>query len=122
VSASDDRRDDDVIVTDGAFTWVEIEVQKAQQVHSYRGRMRTADIERWRSGEPVRGCFTVDCVYWVHEAEDGREHATVVGWTPGLFAGATGTLYVRADLVVSILTMRDGSEWEMLRHLPEGES
>jgi hypothetical protein len=98
-------------------TWVEVEVQKGDAVSVYRGRLLTADLDRWRSGELVRGAITLHDVYWSYEDPEG-EGWVVVGSTPGPYAQAAGTAIIRADLILVVLPLRDGNDRETHRLLP----
>jgi hypothetical protein len=77
----------------------------------------TSDLDRWRAGELVRGALTLYDVYWSYDSGEG-EAWVVVGSTPGPYAAAAGSAYVRADQVLVVLPLRDGSDREMHRLLP----
>lgn len=98
-------------------TWVEVEVQKGDAVSVYRGRVLTADLDRWRSGEFVRGAITLFDVYWSYEEAEG-EGWVVVGATPGPYVSAAGVAIIRVDLILVVLPLRDGSDRETHRLLP----
>jgi hypothetical protein len=98
-------------------TWVEMEVQKGDAVSVYRGRVLTADLDRWRSGELVRGALTLFDVYWSYEAPEG-EGWVVVGSTAGPYSSAAGSAIIRADLILVVLPLLDGSDREAHRLLP----
>jgi hypothetical protein len=99
-------------------TWVEVEVQKGPGVSVYRGRMLTADLDRWRSGELQRGAITLHDVYWSYDEGEGNEGWVVVGATPGPYAFAAGMAHVRADLILVVLPLRGGAEREAHRLRP----
>jgi hypothetical protein len=92
--------------------WVEVEVQKGSLVSVYRGRLRRVDLERWERGELVRGAIVLDQVYWSYDERDGNEGWVVLGATPGPYAQAAGKAYLRADCILVVLPLRDGSERE----------
>ena len=99
------RNDDDDDV------WCEIEVQKGSLVSVYRGRITRAALDGWQKGTLI-GAIAINDVYWPWDDGTGNEGWVVVGGTPGPYALGTGTLYVRADNILVIVTMRDGSERE----------
>lgn len=109
---------------DGEDTWVEVEVLKGSLVSVYRGRMATEDLERWRKGElggPAgKGAVALNDTYWSYDEGDGNEGWVVVGATPGPYASAKGTTLIRSDLILVIVTLRDGSERETHRLRPTG--
>lgn len=90
--------------------WCEIEVQKGSLVSVYRGRITQGALDGWQKGTLV-GAIAINDVYWPYDDGTGNEGWVVVG-TPGPYALGTGTLYVRADNILVIVTMRDGSERE----------
>jgi hypothetical protein len=93
-------------------TWVEVEVLKGNLVSVYRGRMATSQLDAWKSGELTRGTMALHDTYWSYDEGDGNEGWVVVGATPGPYASAVGTTYMRADLVLVIVPLRDGNERE----------
>jgi hypothetical protein len=99
----DDDTDDDV--------WCEVEVQKGSLVSVYRGRISRLALVGWQEGT-LRGAVAINDVYWPWDDGCGNEGWVVVGGTPGPYAHGTGTLYVRADSILVVVTMRDGSERE----------
>jgi hypothetical protein len=103
-----------------AETWVEVEVLKGNLVSVYRGRMQTAQLDAWRNGEISKGVMQLDDTYWSYDEGDGNEGWVVVGATPGPYASAVGTTYMRADLVLVIVPLRDGNERETHKLRPIG--
>ncbi|HEY4220909.1 MAG TPA: hypothetical protein VGO62_06190 [Myxococcota bacterium] len=100
--------------------WIEVEVLKGQLVSVYRGRVTRATLEAWRTGELKQGAFALHDTYWSYDEGDGNEGWVVVGATPGPYASALGTTYIRADLVLVIVPLRDGNERETHRLRPTG--
>jgi hypothetical protein len=111
-------------MADAADVWVEVEVLKGGMVSVYRGRMSAADLERWSKGEIGQGgdrsAVCLHDTYWSYDEGDGAEGWVVVGATPGPYASARGITYIRADLILVIVPMRDGSEREAHRVRPVG--
>lgn len=99
--------------------WVEVEVLKGTLVSVYRGRMVGADFEAWRKGE-LKGAVPLHDTYWSYDEGDGNEGWVVVGATPGPYASAVGTTWVRADLILVMVPLRDGSERETHKLRPVG--
>jgi hypothetical protein len=97
--------------------WVEVEVLKGTLVSVYRGRLAAAVFEAWKKGDITKGVMELFDTYWSYDEADGNEGWVVVGATAGPYAGAVGTTYIRADHVLVIVPLRDGSEREthMLR-------
>ena len=95
-----------------SFTWDEVEVQKGSLVSVYRGRIETAVLEAWRKGEITKGAIQLHDTYWSYDEGDGNEGWVVVGATPGPYMTAQGHAYLRVDLILVILPMRDGNERE----------
>jgi hypothetical protein len=106
----------------GEFTWVEVEVQKGPAVSVYRGRVVTAELDRWRSGELTKGTLTLHDVYWSYDDGEGGEGWVVVGATPGPYAHAAGMAHVRVELILVVLPLRDGAEREAHRLRPRTSS
>ena len=92
--------------------WCEVEVSKGALVSVYRGRVAAADLDAWRRGDLVKGTITLNDTYWSYDDGEGNEGWVVVGATPGPYASALGITHVRADLVLVIVPLRDGSERE----------
>jgi hypothetical protein len=107
-------------MADGDDVWVEVEVLKGNLVSVYRGRMAASSLEAWRRGEIKQGAIALHDTYWSYDEGDGNEGWVVVGATPGPYASALGTTWVRADLVLVIVPLRDGSEREMHKVRPVG--
>jgi hypothetical protein len=99
--------------------WVEVEVQKGTLVSVYRGRILGAAFEAWKNGE-LKGALALHDTYWSYDEGDGNEGWVVVGATPGPYASAVGTTWVRADLVLVMVPLRDGSERETHKLRPVG--
>jgi hypothetical protein len=91
--------------------WCEVEVQKGSLVSVYRGRVARAALEAWRTGE-AKGALSIRDVYWPYDDGNGNEGWVVVGGTPGPYALGEGTLHVKADNVLVVVELRDGSERE----------
>lgn len=108
--------------TDADSTWVEVEVQKGTLVSVYRGRLANDELDRWRSGELVRGTVTLHDVYWSYDEGDGNEGWVVVGATAGPYASAVGVIHLRVDLILVVVPLRDGSEREAHRLRPRGSA
>lgn len=96
----------------GEDIWVEVEVQKGTLVSVYRGRMERRLFDAWHKGELAKGAVPIQDTYWSYDEGDGNEGWVVVGSTPGPYASAVGTTWVRADLILVIVQLRDGSERE----------
>ena len=60
--------------------------------------------------------------YWSYDEGDGNEGWVVVGATPGPYASAVGTTWVRAELILVMVPLRDGSERETHKLRPVGGS
>ncbi|MCC7108833.1 MAG: hypothetical protein IT382_06070 [Deltaproteobacteria bacterium] len=101
--------------------WVEMEVLKGTLVSVYRGRLTGADFEAWRKGE-LKGAVPLNDTYWSYDEGDGNEGWVVVGATPGPYASAVGTTWVRAELILVMVPLRDGSERETHKLRPVGGS
>jgi hypothetical protein len=99
-------------MVDGDDAWVEVEVHKGTLVSVYRGRMSRAALEGWRTGELTRGAVELRDTYWSYDEGDGNEGWVVVGATPGPYASAAGSTFVRADCILVIVPLRDGTERE----------
>ena len=100
--------------------WVEVEVLKGSLVGVYRGRMNTADLDAWRRGELTKGAVALKDTYWSYDDGDGNDGWVVVGATPGPYASAKGITYLRSDLILLVIPLRDGSEREAHRVRPIG--
>lgn len=107
-------------MTDGDDVWVEVEVLKGSLVSVYRGRMAASALDAWRRGEIKQGAIPLHDTYWSYDEGDGNEGWVVVGATPGPYASAVGTTWVRADLILVIVPLRDGSERETHKLRPIG--
>ena len=110
-------------MTDAADVWCEVEVLKGGMVSVYRGRMNGADLDRWRRGElggTDKSAIALHDTYWSYDEGDGGEGWVVVGATPGPYASARGTTYIRSDLILVVVPLRDGSERETHRVRPVG--
>src|SRR5687768_10943028 len=100
--------------------WVEVEVLKGNLVSVYRGRVERASLDGWRSGEISKGAIPLHDTYWSYDEGEGNEGWVVVGATPGPYASALGTTYVRVDLVLVMVPLRDGAERETHKARPIG--
>jgi hypothetical protein len=100
--------------------WIEVEVLKGTLVSVYRGRVSSATLEAWRTGELKKGAFALHDTYWSYDEGDGNEGWVVVGATAGPYASALGTTYIRSDLVLVIVPLRDGAERETHKVRPVG--
>jgi hypothetical protein len=102
--------------------WAEVEVQKGQLISVYRGRLDTKDVEAWQSGELRQSgrAIAIRDVFWSYDEGDGNEGWVVVGSTPGAYASGEGIAWVRGDLVLVVIPLRDGSEREAHRLRPRG--
>jgi hypothetical protein len=100
--------------------WVEVEVVKGNLVSVYRGRMAFAVLDAWKKGEITKGVMELNDTYWSYDDGDGNEGWVVVGATPGPYASAVGTTYMRADQVLVIVPLRDGNERETHKLRPIG--
>ncbi len=107
-------------MADGDDVWVEVEVLKGTLVSVYRGRVSAKTLNAWRSGELGKGCFELQDTYWSYDEGDGNEGWVVVGATAGPYAAAHGTTFIRSDLVLVIVPLRDGTEREMHKVRPVG--
>ena len=105
---------------DADDVWLEVEVLKGAMVSVYRGRTAKATLENWRSGKLGSTVFALHDTYWSYDEGDGNEGWVVVGATPGPYASALGTTYIRGDLVLVIVPLRDGAERETHRVRPTG--
>ncbi len=96
--------------------WCEVEVQKGSLVSVYRGRIDGDEFARWRSGELAgengKGVLALQDAYWSYDEGDGVEGWVVVGATPGPYALASGTIFLRAESILVMVQLRDGSERE----------
>lgn len=95
--------------------WCEVEVQKGALVSVYRGRIDGDEFARWKNGElgkDGKGILALHDAYWSYDEGDGVEGWVVVGTSPGPYAAGTGTIYVRADSILVVVALRDGSERE----------
>lgn len=106
------------MTTTQEHTWVEVEVQKGSLVSVYRGRIENSELDAWRTGEMTRGAIRLLDTYWAYDEGDGNEGWVVVGATPGPYAGAQGYTMLRADLILVVIPLRDGSEREAHRLRP----
>lgn len=101
--------------------WVEVEVLKGNLVSVYRGRLSAQALAQWKSGElPPRSVLELHDTYWSYDEGDGNEGWVVVGATPGPYASALGTTYIRSDLVLVMVPLRDGQERETHKVRPVG--
>jgi hypothetical protein len=102
--------------------WAEVEVQKGHMVSVYRGRLSSSDVEAWRAGElhNSKRAIPIRDVYWSFDEGDGNEGWVVVGATAGPYASGDGTAWVRGDLVLVIIPLRDGNERDAHRLRPRG--
>lgn len=100
--------------------WAEVEVLKGSLVSVYRGRVARRDLEAWQQGTLERGALAIHDCYWSYDEGDGNEGWVVVGATPGPYANAQGTTWVRADLILVIVPLRDGNERETHKARPVG--
>jgi len=95
--------------------WVEIEVNKGiGTVSTYRGHIARESLDRWCSG-PAEGAFALEDTYWWTRdpQRDGGGFYTVMGATPeGTYVNATGRVFLRYDLVVTIIELASGDEYE----------
>ncbi len=91
--------------------WCEVEVLKGSLVSVYRGRLERAALNAWRAGD-AKGAISIYDVYWPYDDGQGNEGWVVVGGTPGPYALGQGTLHVRAENVLVVVELRDGSERE----------
>lgn len=98
--------------------WCEVEVLKGTLVSVYRGRVSHATLEAWRTGTLKQGAFALQDTYWSYDEGDGNEGWVVVGATDGPYASAVGTTYIRSDLVLVIVPLRDGNEREIHKLRP----
>lgn len=100
--------------------WIEVEVLKGVMVSVYRGRVAFGVLEAWKRGDLVKGVMEINDTYWSYDDGEGNEGWVVVGATPGPYAGALGTTYVRAEHVLVVVLLRDGSERETHKLRPVG--
>ena len=101
--------------------WVEVEVLKGNLVSVYRGRIAGPTLAAWKTGELApRSVLELHDTYWSYDEGDGNEGWVVVGATPGPYASALGSTFIRADLVLVMVPLRDGSERETHRVRPVG--
>jgi hypothetical protein len=109
-------------MSDGEDTWVEVEVLKGTLVSVYRGRVTGADLAAWKSGAlgASRAILELHDTYWSYDEGDGNEGWVVVGATPGPYASAHGSTFIRGDLVLVMVPLRDGSERETHKVRPVG--
>jgi hypothetical protein len=107
-------------MADGDDVWVEVEVLKGTLVSVYRGRMAKSTFDAWRTGEVTRGALPLHDTYWSYDDGDGNEGWVVVGATPGPYARALGTTWIRADLLLVIVPLADGGERDLHRVRPIG--
>jgi hypothetical protein len=107
-------------MADGDDVWVEVEVLKGNLVSVYRGRVAQSAMDGWRKGEVTKGAIALHDTYWSYDEGDGNEGWVVVGATAGPYASALGTTYVRADLVLVMVPLRDGNEREAHKVRPVG--
>lgn len=92
--------------------WVEVETNKESgSISSYRGRIQRAALERWFRGDR-KGAILVEDVYWTVDDpdEEGGVQYVIPGHTPGPYRNGLGKFYVRADTIVVISLLRDGTE------------
>lgn len=105
--------------------WCEVEVQKGSLVSVYRGRIAGDEFARWRSGELAgangKGILALHDAYWSYDEGEGVEGWVVVGATPGPYAAAVGTIFLRAECILVVVQLRDGSEREMHKVRPRNE-
>src|SRR5688500_9112414 len=99
--------------------WVEVEVLKGNLVSVYRGRVQGPTLDAWKRGD-LKGALALHDTYWSYDEGDGNEGWVVVGATPGPYASALGTTYIRADLILVMVPLRDGSERETHKLRPVG--
>jgi hypothetical protein len=106
--------------------WVEVEVLKGNLVSVYRGRISGESLAAWRSGKLGGGggqlptVMELNDTYWSYDEGDGNEGWVVVGATPGPYASALGTTFIRGDLILVMVPLRDGSERETHKVRPVG--
>lgn len=100
--------------------WVEVEVLKGSLVSVYRGRMAATSFHAWCQGKLEDGAVALHDTYWSYDEGDGNEGWVVVGATVGPYASALGTTWIRKDLILVMVPLRDGSEREAHRLRPVG--
>lgn len=95
--------------------WVEVEVNKGiGAVSSYRGHIARRALDKWCTG-PAEGAFALEDTYWwTRDPQlDGGGFYTVMGRTrESSYANATGRVFLRYDLVVTIIELGSGDEYE----------
>lgn len=91
--------------TDSPDVWCALEIMKAG-VAIQRGRISQADLDAWTRGDRA-GSIALHDAYWL---DKGSTWEVLGGMNAGPWTNATGVVYVRADIVISIVMMRDGDE------------
>ena len=102
--------------------WVEVEMVKGPMVSVYRGRLDKDVFERWQRGEITQGTLELQDAYWSYDDGEGNEGWVVVGGTAGPYSNARGSAHLRADLIMVMLPLRDGSERQAHLLRPSGSA
>ena len=105
--------------------WVEIEVNKGiGALNTYRGHVSRHALDRWCAGG-AEGAFAIEDTYWwTRDPQwEGGGFYTVMGHSPGsVYSNATGRVLLRFDLVVTIIELVGGDEYEQALRRVSGAS
>lgn len=85
--------------------WVEVEVNKyTDGITVFRGQMLKTDLESWTRGELIDCAIKLEKTYWFLE-----ENITILGKGDDPAAHYTGEIYLRADTIMLIFILKEGT-------------